>query len=224
MSRASSRHGRGSRSRLAGDGWGDLLLQFGDAILPAPPIPLRLRSELKRRGPWCWSTVPVDRMAMYLLEPAVSKRHISAEYAAVSHAGHGLNSYGLNVYVVTESLAAFIQLSWGGVYSDRQESHARIARAFLLLSELLEGAENTDPKTRPALVYSDFRGVASLSRQPRTAVLPSSARDVELLADPSKSSQQFVADLDRLFATAARVLCDPGELGPSLSRLLRDSE
>jgi hypothetical protein len=196
------------------------LLAFGDAILPAPPIPLRLRNQLKRRRPWCWSTVPVDPMAMYLLEPAVSRRHVSAEYAAVSHAGHGLNSYGLNVYVVTESLAAFIQLSWGGVYSDREASHARIARAFVLLSELLDGAVNEDSKTRAALVYSDFRGVASLSRQPRATVLPNSPGDLELLANAAKSSQ-FVADLDRVFATAARTLCDSGELGPSLSRLLR---
>src|SRR5687768_15389170 len=122
MTQSSRRHGRGSRSPIAGDGWGDLLLEFGDATLPAPPIPLRLRSQLKRRSPWCWSTVPVDPMSMYLLKPAVSKRHASTEYAAVSHAGHGANSYGLNVYLVTETLAVFIQLSWGGVYSDRLES------------------------------------------------------------------------------------------------------
>ena len=219
MTQASRRRGRRSQSIDAAEDWVDLLLEFGDAILPAPPIPLRLRSQLKRRGPWCWSTVPVDPMAMYLLKPAVSKRHVSSEYAAVSHAGHGLNSYGLNVYLVTESLAAFIQLSWGGVYSDRQESHARVARAFVLLSELLEGAVNTDPETRPVLVYSDFRGVASLSRRLRTTVLPSSPGDSELFADSSKHLQQRI-DLDSVFASAARMFCDLGELGPSLSRLV----
>lgn len=39
-------------------------------------------------------------------------------YVAVSHAGHGLNSYALNYHLVYGRLALFTQTLWGGVYAD----------------------------------------------------------------------------------------------------------
>jgi hypothetical protein len=38
------------------------------------------------------------------------------DYTAVSHSGHGINSYSINVSIVKAPLAVLFQLSWGGVY------------------------------------------------------------------------------------------------------------
>jgi hypothetical protein len=99
--------------RQLDSGWKDLVLTFGEATLPAPPIPKHLRAALVRRRSWCWSTVPVEPMSMYFLEPAVADRHARTTYAAMSHAGHGANSYGLNLYIVDGDIAIFLQHGWG---------------------------------------------------------------------------------------------------------------
>jgi len=124
---------------------------------------------------------------MYVLEPAIAARHTGTAYAAVSHAGHGINSYGLNVYIVTQHIAIFVQHGWGGVYNDPAENHATIARTYILLRELLS-ATKTPAKTRAVLMYSDFRQVAYFFRAASDVLLPLKGRVETLRLAPEISA------------------------------------
>jgi hypothetical protein len=222
----SIQHGDEIGGAAAGDtGWIDLLRTFAAASLPAPPVPAAFHAQLMRRSAWCWSTVPIDPMKMYFLEPAVRGREGAREYAAVSHAGHGVNSYGLNFYLVTGSLGIFIQHGWGGIYSDPQHSTAQIARTYVLLNELLSSLKPMDDRTRHVLIYSDFRRVGTYLQVAAGSVLPSREIGANLFdANETKSSGSSSDQGDavaRLFAHVGRILCDPN-VGTSLSRLVRE--
>ena len=71
-------------------------------------------------------------MEMYLFDgyvkEALTKR--TADYVAVSHAGHGANSYAINYHLVDGPLALFAQVGWGGIYSDPAQSSARVNNLF----------------------------------------------------------------------------------------------
>jgi len=219
--------------RNSGSGWEDLVLTFADATLPAPPIPEYLRAGLVGRRAWCWSSISVKPDSMYFLEPAVASRHARTVYAAVSHAGHGVNSYGLNVYIVTQDLAIFIQHGWGGVYVDPAKEHGVIARTYLLLRELLEAAK-VPAERRAVLMYSDFREVACFFRALPNVILPFNGRfqqrqlDAEISVfsdfairsrDRNDKTRKFTS-LDLLFAHDARHTAVKETLGRGLEILI----
>lgn len=220
--------------RQRASGWEDLLLTFGEALLPSPPVPKYLRSALLRRGPWCWSSVPVEPFSMYMFQPAVAPQDAAKPYAAISHAGQGVNSYGLNVYLVTDKIAIFVQHGWGGVYSDPASEHADIARAYVLLGELLS-AQRIPAEGRAVVMYSDFRGVARFFRCAPGVILPLEAKvegekhqgqitDLVDFAHPpgdGKDKDPRLARLERLFAHTARHTAVKESLGRSLELLLR---
>ena len=210
--------------RTGEPGWLDLLQVFAEACVPAPPIPRSLRATLKRQGPWCWSTVRVDPMAMYFLGPAVPASRHSDDYAAVSHAGHGLNSYGLNLYLVTGPVAVFVQHLWGGHYDDSQRSNVEVTRTYTLLHELLAALKEPAPQpARYVLQYSDFRNQAAFYQAPLTQRLPALDRDWPFEVVTFNRDDQTKHDpLDRLFAHAARVLCDLSKIQQSVKYLIED--
>ncbi|MDQ1740884.1 MAG: hypothetical protein QOE53_2536 [Pseudonocardiales bacterium] len=109
------------------ESWAAMAATFEAAGLAEPPIPTGLRPGLGEIDRWCWSTRPISAMDMYLFkDPAreVLTRPVS-DYVAVSHAGHGVNSYAVNYHLVYRSLALFAQAGWGGVYTDRARATAR---------------------------------------------------------------------------------------------------
>lgn len=192
-------------------GWHDLLETFADANLPAPPIPAHLRPLLRRRGEWCWSTHPVDAGAMYRFDSAVESG--GDDYAAVSHAGQGINSYGLNIFICTRALGAFLQFHWGGMYADPTPAvGARMLRAFAYLSGLSQSSVAPQDGQRHVIAFSDFRSLAHFDTVPQTLSLPGEfsppppfivgvkVRGIE--AAPSLDG------LDWLFQGAARAWCD----------------
>jgi hypothetical protein len=77
-----------------------------------------------------------------------------------------VNSYGLNYHLVYGPLALFTQNLWGGVYTDRTESHARVAATFRLAADLIASSESyrlaDHERSRVQLVvaFSDFRSVS----------------------------------------------------------------
>ena len=223
--------------RRRASGWEDLLLTFGEALLPSPPVPKYLRSALLRRGPWCWSSVPVESFSMYMFQPAVAPRDAAKPYAAISHAGHGVNSYGLNVYIVTDKIAIFVQHGWGGVYSDPAREHADIARAYVLLGELLS-AERIPGEGRDVVMYSDFRGVACFFRSAPGVILPLEPKverekhhgqitDLVDFADPpggGKDKDPKLGSLERLLTHTAKHTAIKESLGRSLELLIKEDE
>jgi hypothetical protein len=83
-------------------GYAEMIATFESASLPEPPIPDRLRPAVRRIEEWCWATRPVDPMEMYTFRgyPGEVLLGRIADYAAVSHSGHGANSYGISLDLV----------------------------------------------------------------------------------------------------------------------------
>ncbi len=61
-----------------------------------------------------------------------------ADYAAASHAGHGINSYGLNFHLVHDRLAILMQVGWGGHLRDNAARADELAGYWARVSELLD--------------------------------------------------------------------------------------
>ena len=136
------------------------------AGLPHPPIPASLAPTLSLQEPWCWSTRDIDPMAMYMFGeyPAEVLLGMAPEYVAVSHAGHGVNSYALNYHIVLGGLAAFVQVLWGGVYGDAEADAAAVRDRFDRLARLIDLAAQSGSESGPdypvlIVLDSAFRGV-----------------------------------------------------------------
>ena len=188
------------------DGWVDLAATFAEAVLVVPPVPPRLRQGLLRVGEWCWSTrADIDPLAMYVFERYVTEAidEPVGDYAAVSHAGHGSNSYGLNFDLVHEGVGVFVQHGWGGVYMNPVETRTDIAYSYAVLDQLLKRIKPapTSARLNHILCYSDFRGACSFRRRPDNAA---GARD-EGLATAPWEAREF-ADEQSLLVFAADTL------------------
>jgi len=113
-------------------GWVDLCLTFADAGLSVPPVPEGHRKLLIKQHDWFWSSRPdVDSFQMYRFEYVKELLTGSVDdYSAISHQGHGVNSYGLNVSIVQGRLAIIFQHGWGGVYSNPMKDLTAITACF----------------------------------------------------------------------------------------------
>jgi len=90
------------------------------------------------------------------------------DYAAICHAGHGVNSYGINFHLVYRQLAIVMQCGWGGVYMDNDAAAVRLADRWRQIEALVE---STAPgEDRLMVVFSDFRGISARGRVARPAV------------------------------------------------------
>jgi hypothetical protein len=161
--------------------WVELTAKFTEAGLPLPPIPDQLRRQLRTEGDWCWSTRPINAFDMYLWDASVVGWEPSGEntgryffvdvmrdqvpdYAAVSHAGYGINSYGLNYHLVHDRVAILMQVGWGGYLTDNAEASRRLAGYWARVAELLETppGPQTPPGKRLTVFFSDFRWMPPL--------------------------------------------------------------
>jgi hypothetical protein len=93
------------------------------------------------------------------------------EYVAVSHAGHGANSYALNYHLVLGGLAVFVQAPWGGAYVDADRAAAEVRSRFEGLASLIDLAGSrtrTRDRTYPVLIVLDsrFRGIGLCAAVP----------------------------------------------------------
>ena len=85
------------------------------------------------------------------------------DYVAVSHAGHGINSYGLNYHLVFGWIAVFVQVGWGGAYHGN-DSVQRIEAWFSKCGGVLDAAARHNPRPRDRsgrliVAQSDIREV-----------------------------------------------------------------
>jgi hypothetical protein len=143
--------------------WDELVTTFTASGLPVPPVPEPLRSALRAPERWCWTTRDIDPMRMYLFEPEFLADVLAGrapDYAAVSHAGHGTNSYALNYHLVHGDLAVLMQVGWGGVYTDNAAAAARLGELWRRCEALLARPAPTR-NGRIVCVYSDIRGISA---------------------------------------------------------------
>ena len=135
--------------------------------MAAPPIPSRFELSLQTLGPWWFATNDVSPAAMYLFETDFLLTLLTGqldEFVAVSHAGHGANSYALSYFLLDGPLALFLQTAWGGVYTDAEK--AASAWRFLVsqVERLIRAAQSPTGVNarglheRLLVVNSDFRG------------------------------------------------------------------
>jgi hypothetical protein len=149
-----------------GDAIADMEAVLGHHRLPLWPVPERFRAALRKPEDWLWTTREIDPMEMYLFRryPAEAADRSTADYLAISHAGHGVNSYALNYHLVTGPLALFAQVLWGGVYADDDRAREALARQADLMRRLIPLAEAAaagwDGRRRLIVAESGFRGVA----------------------------------------------------------------
>jgi hypothetical protein len=105
---------------------------FKSEQLQPPPVPARLAALLQPVGPSVFATrsltqSPYD-LEHYLLE---FEAHPGlADYAVVGFDGYGINSWAAHYYLLSEGLALFIQLPWGGAYDEPGPARAAIAEFF----------------------------------------------------------------------------------------------
>lgn len=122
----------------ASQSWEAMQSLFASQGLPPPPIPEHLAEHLVAHTPQIFATRDVH-VSPYVLEayrtelqgqPAIS------DYVVAGFDGHGANSWAVHHFVVTSSLALFLQLSWGGAYDDEREDREEIAAMFAWASAL----------------------------------------------------------------------------------------
>jgi hypothetical protein len=116
-------------------------MAFQGLHLKLPPIPERFAGQLHRQGDWCFASRTVEPMHMYFFEKYLHEVLMGtgsdADYLALSHAGHGINSYAINYQLVAGPLALMTQASFGGLFMDAAEARRYIERQFERCAALL---------------------------------------------------------------------------------------
>ena len=115
---------------------------FRESGLGFPTIPDKLATRLKERGKWLFSAREIE-VSPYDLQHYVreiNETHVE-DYAVLSHAGHGVNSYAIQYYVVYGALRMFLHLGWGGVYMDATEEADKIRDCFSLADDIMPAVQ-----------------------------------------------------------------------------------
>lgn len=140
-------------------------------------VPHSLDGEVEQISEWVFGTRDIDR-SLYDYTAWVQEAATGDvdDYLMVGQAGHGIQSYAMHYYLVEGSLALFLQLAWGGAYSNSEAERAIIAEQFGLIPQLYSMAHDSNLPTDARLVValSDYHGV-------RWAVLPDSMSKQEFL-------------------------------------------
>lgn len=119
-----------------------------------------------RFGPWHWGTRYIDAFEMYMFHPNRVAHDLveHGAFFALSHAGHGWNSYGLNLVACSGPIAVYVQHIYGGTFTNPVRDLISINATYSRL-HILFGADEPQQQTedlRWLLVYSNFRGAAGL--------------------------------------------------------------
>lgn len=119
---------------------------FAAEGLPFPPVPARLACALQAQGRGWYATramaaTPYD-LEHFLVE--ASSQPDLPEYAVVGFDGHGINSWAVHYYLVVKSLALFIQLPWGGAYTQPETAREDIAAMTDWAAKLQSRLEQAD--------------------------------------------------------------------------------
>ena len=135
---------------------------FQKAGLAFPTIPEKLAEQLTEQSKFVFSTRPIDEWP-YFLHSYVKEAEKSEvdDYVVLCHAGHGVNSWAIHYYLVHDSLRMFLQLGWGGLYSDWEEDAARIRDCFLLADQIASVAKTVGrfkAGNHLTVVVSNFAG------------------------------------------------------------------
>lgn len=145
----------------------DLLTSLGSAGIALPPLGDLAIDDVQTYGPWSWGSRFVPPNVLYMFEEEIIARQLidHGPMFAMAHAGHGLNSYGLNLVTTSPSgaVAAYVQHGYGGVYANPVADLIRINATYSRLRVLWQATEESPSEhLRWLLVYSQFRGACGV--------------------------------------------------------------
>jgi hypothetical protein len=102
---------------------------FAAEGLPFPPVPGHLAPTLGEQERGWYATRPMQSTPYDLVHflAEVETQPDVPDYAVVGFDGHGINSWAVHYYLVGKSVALFIQLPWGGAYTDPEPARADFA-------------------------------------------------------------------------------------------------
>jgi len=134
------------------------------AGLSLPALPAGLAEEIRERAPGIYCTREfVD--SPYVVEAYVAELLRSAnpgDYALLAIDGHGVQSWAFHYYLVSGPLALFVQLPWGGVYTDVATARPEIERVLAWAQPLpqrlaeLKRQGRLEPGNKLLVVFSRF--------------------------------------------------------------------
>ncbi|KRA37899.1 MULTISPECIES: TY-Chap domain-containing protein [unclassified Nocardioides] len=150
--------------RFGGD-FGNLRRKVSAGGLVVPPLGAIGERSIDTFGEWHWGSRYIDPMEQYLFTVERVVEHLARKghMFALSNAGHGANSYALNLVTSAGEVAAFVQHPWGGAYGDRLADMMRVNETYARLHLLMEDANRTTTDgPRWLILLSDFRGTCQL--------------------------------------------------------------
>ena len=115
---------------------------FAQEGLPFPFIPAKMRPAFVEVSEWVYGT-RLDAPWLYeinkfVLEAGTKKMQ---DYVLLGHAGQGIQSYAIHYYLVYGPLAIFIQIGWGGAYTDNEAAIREMSVRFTQAKELIQAVE-----------------------------------------------------------------------------------
>jgi hypothetical protein len=140
----------------------DMLTALGASGIAVPPLGDLQLSAIETFEPWSWGTRHFDEEeVLYMFRTGVVADAIADEgpFFALCHAGHGMNSYALNLVTRRGPVAAFVQHGWGGVYMDSLQATFRINQTYARLHALFDNVAEPAAEVRWILMYSRSRYV-----------------------------------------------------------------
>ena len=139
----------------------NLVATLASAGIALPPLGPLSKSAIHTYGAWSWGSRYVPPFVLYMFEVGFVARQLieHGRFFALAHAGHGINSYGLNLVTTAGPVAAYVQHGYGGGYADPVWDLVHINATYSRLHVLLKAAqEQPTMPVRWLLVYSQFRG------------------------------------------------------------------
>jgi hypothetical protein len=118
----------------------DMVETLTSAGLVVPPLGATDPTDIQRFGKWHWGTCDLDRIRdLYLFNVESVARNLieHGPMFAISHGGHGANSYALSLVTTAPSgdVAYFTQHGIFGAYSDHDRDRASVNTAHLELAQ-----------------------------------------------------------------------------------------
>lgn len=119
----------------------------GEGLAP-PPLGSTAEADINSYGHWSWGSSYLPPNLAYMFNVQAVRRSFldNGPFFSLTHGGHGVNSYALNLVATAGPLAVFVQHPFGGVYNDHKQMVADIGRHYGRLRDILEGAQSGPPR------------------------------------------------------------------------------
>jgi hypothetical protein len=130
--------------------------------LELPKVPAAFKNSLSVWDLWHIATQPTpEAIDDYLMASVGTLRVPTPDQFSISHSGHGVNSYSLNLRLAVGPLALLCQVAWGGAYGDSRIKALRWNETMRGVSEILKTIQDRGRvgyhQRQFLLTYSDFR-------------------------------------------------------------------